>query len=141
MSEEQVITFNYSLKNTKGEALEKSEEPITIQVGQNQILPAIEEILVKGKPGEKHTTELKAAEAFGEYRKDLIFEIPKDQISDTVKVGDVVGSETQEGQPLKLTVVEIKENALVLDANHPLAGQDLNVDIEIVETQAPVLDA
>jgi FKBP-type peptidyl-prolyl cis-trans isomerase 2 len=91
---------------------------------------------VKGMSvGEKRTVEIPVGDAYGEKSQDMIIEFPKEQFpSDmTPEVGQQLMMSNGSGQSFPVTIQEVKEDSVLLDANHPLAGQDLIFDLELVE--------
>jgi FKBP-type peptidyl-prolyl cis-trans isomerase 2 len=82
--------------------------------------------------GEKKTIEINPSEAYGEYNELLLNEIPKSNVPETIQVGETLQGMTQQG-PIMVKVVEVKEDTVVIDANHPLAGKKLIFDLEVVD--------
>ena len=85
--------------------------------------------------GEKKTVHIPAADAYGERRNDLVMHFPAAQVPniEQIKVGDKLFLTTPAGQPVPVTVIGVNADGVMLDANHELAGKDLNFDIELVE--------
>ena len=86
------------------------------------------------KVNEKKTLVIPSEEAYGEPRKELIQEVPKDRLPEEIKpeVGMGLVSKTPEGQEIQLVVKEVNDDTILVDGNHPLAGQELTFDIEVV---------
>ena len=126
MSQTRVIAFNYILKNSQGDLLDASEpsQPLPFMEGKQQIIPALEAIMVKMNEGDKQNVKLAAKDAYGEFRLDMIMEVPKEELAH-IKLE--LGSHLQ----LQM-VVGISPEGVRLDGNHPLAGVDLIFDVEIV---------
>lgn len=129
-----VIAFNYTLKNSAGELLDASEpnQPLPFLEGRQQIIPALEAIISKMHEGEKKTIHITANEAYGDFRTDMIMEVPKEELSH-LKIE--LGSHLQlqlEKQTKVVKVAKITDTMVTLDGNHPLAGVDLVFDIEIM---------
>ena len=130
-----VIAFNYILKNDKGETLDASEanQPLPFLEGHQQIIPALEKEISAMKEGDKKQVKLSAADAYGEFRQDMIMDVPKEELAH-LKIQ--VGSQLQlqlEKQTKIVKVTKITDSTVTLDGNHPLAGKDLIFDIEMVE--------
>ena len=87
--------------------------------------------------GEKKSVHIPAAQAYGERRDDLLMNFPAEQVPnmEQIKVGDKLFLQAPNGMPIPVTVVDVDASGVVLDANHELAGQDLNFDIELVEVE------
>ena len=81
--------------------------------------------------GEKKTIEIESADAYGEHNPEMINEIPRAQVPEGVKEGEMLQGMGPMG-PVNVKVVEVKEETVVLDANHPLAGKKLIFDLEVV---------
>ncbi len=130
----QVIAFNYVLKNDKGETLDASEpnQPMPFLTGRQQIIPALERVISLMSEGDKRQISLAAAESYGEFRPDMIMEVPKEELAH-IKVE--VGAHLQlqlENQNKVVKVTKVSDTHVTLDGNHPLAGVPLIFDIEIM---------
>jgi FKBP-type peptidyl-prolyl cis-trans isomerase 2 len=114
----------------------REREPLEFQLGNGQLIPGFEEAVIGMNAGETKTFKIQANEAYGEHREELVQQVPRQQFpSDMeVKVGQRFQINQQEGeQPLVVTVTEVSDTSVTIDANHPLAGEDLTFDIELVE--------
>ena len=129
-----VIAFNYVLKNTKGELLDASEpnQPLPFLEGRQQIIPLLEDVIVKMNEGEKANVSIAAKDAYGEFREDMMMDVPKEELAHLeIEVGSHLQLQLQ-NQARVVKVAKISESHVTLDGNHPLAGVDLVFDIEIV---------
>jgi len=130
------IKFHYTGKLENGEKFDSSEgkEPLEFEPGKKMIIPGLEKELVKLKKGDKKSITVKADEAYGQPRKDLVKEIPKGPLPEGMKLekGTVIYLRTPEGHPFPVKVEDVKEKTVVLDMNHPLAGKTLIFDVEIL---------
>ncbi len=129
-----IIAFNYVLKNTQGDVLDASEsnQPLPFLEGRQQIIPALEAILITLQEGDKKNIAIKAADAYGEFRKDMIMEVPKEELAHLqVAVGSHLQLQLGEGVRV-VKVTNVSETHVTLDGNHPLSGVDLTFDIEIM---------
>lgn len=129
-----VIAFNYILKNAQGELLDASEpnQPLPFLEGRQQIIPALEEVIVKLAEGDKKNVSLAAKDAYGEFRQDMIMEVPKEELAH-IKID--IGAHLQlqmQSQTRVVKVSKISDTHVTLDGNHPLAGVDLVFDVEVV---------
>ncbi|MCC2678404.1 MAG: FKBP-type peptidyl-prolyl cis-trans isomerase [Pseudobdellovibrio sp.] len=130
----QVIAFNYVLKNKGGELLDASEpnQPLPFMVGQQQIIPKLEEVLVTMSEGDKKNVSLAATDAYGDFRQDMIMEVPKEELAHLkIDVGAHLQLQLQ-NQVRVVKVAKITDSHVTLDGNHPLAGVDLVFDVEVV---------
>lgn len=112
----------------------KRNEPIQFQSGSGQMIPGFDEAVIGMSVGEKKTINIPSAMAYGEQLTENFLEVSKDSFPTefTFVEGEMVQGKTETGQPLQATILEIKEDSVILDFNHPLAGEDLNFDIELV---------
>lgn len=132
--ETRVIAFNYVLKNSQGELLDASEpnQPMPFLEGRSQIIPALEAVIVKMNEGDKKQVNLTAKDAYGDFDKAMIMDVPKEEVAH-IKLD--VGSHLQlqlEHQVKVVKVTHISDTHVTLDGNHPLAGVDLVFDIEVM---------
>lgn len=131
------IKVHYHGKLTSGETFDSSagREPLEFEVGSGMVIPGFDEGVTGMTVGEKKTVNIPFAEAYGPKNPEMVIEMPKDRFPADMKieVGMPLMMSDQQGQQFQVTIVEIKEEAVMLDANHPLAGQDLIFDLELVE--------
>lgn len=133
-----VVSFHYTLKDGSGKVLESSfnDEPMRYLEGVGQIIPGLESELKGLKKGDKKSVNVKAAEAYGEFEQDLIVQVPKEQMpKKDIVVGDQFHADSGHGHTQVVTVTAVSETHVTVDGNHPLAGQDLNFDVEITEVR------
>jgi peptidylprolyl isomerase len=111
-------------------------EPLQFTIGGGQVIPGFEEAVVGMNPGDSKTTELPAEKAFGTYREDLVAVVDKSQLEDwglEPEIGERVPIPQPDGSSVDVTVTEVTESEVTVDANHPLAGEDLTLDIELID--------
>ncbi len=137
VKENNTVKVHYTGKLADGEIFDSSEgkEPLAFTLGQGSLIPGFEKGLIDMKLNEKKTITIPADEAYGDPREDLLIEVPKSELPQEMdpEVGMGLVSRTPEGQEINLLVVEVKEDTVVLDGNHPLAGKELIFDLEVVE--------
>ncbi|MBB3697322.1 FKBP-type peptidyl-prolyl cis-trans isomerase [Flammeovirga yaeyamensis] len=109
-------------------------EPIAFTVGAGQMIPGFDKAVEGMNVGDKKTVNIPCEEAYGPAREDLIIEFKRSDVPADMKpnVGDQIGLQSPQG-PIPATVVELTEEIIKVDANSPMAGKDLNFDIELVE--------
>ena len=112
-------------------SLAEGREPLETTLGQGQLIKGFEAGLMDMVEGEKKTIEIESADAYGEHNPEMINEIPKAQVPEGVKEGEMLQGMGPMG-PVNVKVVEVKDETVVLDANHPLAGKKLIFDLEVV---------
>jgi FKBP-type peptidyl-prolyl cis-trans isomerase SlpA len=131
------VKVHYTGKLSNGDVFDSSleREPLEFQMGQGQLIPGFENGLIDMSVNEKKTIVIPSAEAYGESRPELVQEVPNDKLPPEIKpeVGMGLVSTTPEGQEIQLVVKEVKDNAIVVDGNHPLAGQELTFEVEVLE--------
>lgn len=132
------VTVNYTGKFEDGVVFDSSlmegREPLTAKLGEGQLIMGFENGLMDMTVGESKTINVPASEAYGDINLNAFFEIEKTQLPESIEVGMMLQNSDQNG-PSIVKIVEIKENTVVLDANHPLAGKDLIFDVEVLGVQ------
>lgn len=128
---EKVISFHYKLTNSNGDVLDSSEgkEALAFLTGSNQIISGLEKELKSMSVGDKKTVDVAAEEAYGPKHDDRIADVPREQFPEEVEVGMMFSTDPQ-GQSI-VTVTAVSDDTVTIDANHPLAGEDLTFDVEI----------
>ena len=133
-----VVTITYQLANTDGEVLEQTEEPMSyLHGGYDQIFPTVEEQLHGKNVGDTLTVILEPDFAFGEYDAELVRIDDKDRFPvPDVAVGMQFEGESDDGEEMLLyTVTEITDDSIVVDGNHPLAGQTLKFTCTVIDVR------
>jgi FKBP-type peptidyl-prolyl cis-trans isomerase SlyD len=135
--QKRVLSFNYTLKDTEGQVLDSSAEgPLAFLEGTGQIIPALEEQIKNMAAGDKKNVKLKAVDAYGEREEKMTMKVPKAELAHLqLEVGGFL--QLNLGEQMKVVrVTEINDQEVTLDGNHPLAGMDLEFDIEMIETRS-----
>jgi peptidylprolyl isomerase len=127
------VTVHYTGKLTDGQQFDSSvgREPLQFMIGSNQVIPGFENGLIGKSVGEKVTLTIPVDQAYGPVREDLLMKVSNDQLPGPVQVGQQLQA-TNNGQIVNVAVKEVHEDHAVIDANHPLAGQALIFDVEVV---------
>jgi len=137
VKENDTVKIHYTGKLQDGQVFDSSLErdPIEFTIGGGQIIPGLEKGLIDMKVNDKKTIEIPQAEAYGDVQKELFQEVPKEQLPQeiTPEVGMGLVAKNPDGSERQLRVAEVKDDSIVIDANHPLAGKDLIFDVEVVE--------
>lgn len=112
----------------------REREPLEFTLGEGRVIPGFESAVTGMEPGETKTANVPAADAYGPRRDELVMTVEKEQLPDDLDpdVGQRLGMRTADGETVEVRVTATDEQAVELDANHPLAGQDLTFDIELV---------
>jgi peptidylprolyl isomerase len=129
------ITVNYTGRLEDGTIFDSSlvegREPITSTLGQGQLIAGFENGLIDMTIGETKTIEIEPENAYGLRMEQLITEVTRNQVPPTIQVGETLQGNTPNG-PIVVKVVEVNDETVTLDANHPLAGQKLIFDLELM---------
>ena len=132
-----LVKVHYTGKLTNGEQFDSSvgREPLEFTVGAGQMIKGFDDAMPGMTIGQKKTINIPAADAYGEKNDDAIIEFPKENVPADMKLepGMQLTLSNQQGQPVPVVVVDVKEDVIILDANHFLAGKELVFDIELVE--------
>ena len=133
-----VVSITYQLANSDGEVLEQAEQPMSyLHGGYDNIFPTVEEQLHGKKVGESLTVVLEPEFAFGEYDAELVRVESKDRFpAEEVAVGMQFEGESDDGEETVLyTVTDVTDDGIVVDGNHPLAGQTLQFSCTVTEVR------
>lgn len=129
------VTIDYVLRRSDGEVIgdTQQEGPQDIQLGSGQIFPQIEQALTGMEVGDEQKVAIESDSAFGPRREELVIEIPRDNLppEPAPQPGMALQAQQQDGSPLTLYVVEVGEESVKADGNHPLAGEDITFDITL----------
>ena len=110
---------------------------MTFKLGEEILFPQIDAAIVGMTPGEKKSVKIAAADAFGEYDKEKVFTVPRSDLPEDLvpEVGDELSLSNEDDEELDVVVLEADEEQVTFDANHPLAGEDVTFEIELVSIQ------
>ncbi len=137
VKEKDTVRVHYTGKLEDGQVFDSSleREPLEITLGQGMLIPGFEKGLVDMKVNEKKTVNVPKEEAYGDVQKELFQEVSNENLPKEIKpeVGMGLMAKNPDGSERQLRVAEVKDDSIVVDANHPLAGKDLTFDLEVVE--------
>jgi FKBP-type peptidyl-prolyl cis-trans isomerase SlpA len=132
------VTVHYTGRLEDGSVFDSSlnegREPLKATLGQGQLIPGFESGLVDMVVGDKKTIEIPHTDAYGAVNPDLFIEVQKTQVPEGVEVGATLQTMGPQG-PALVTVTEVKDEVVIIDANHPLAGKNLIFDLEVLEVE------
>jgi FKBP-type peptidyl-prolyl cis-trans isomerase SlyD len=136
-----VAVLTYDLFDAEGELVEASDpsSPLVVLFGFGQAAPALEQGLSGAGAGEARDVVLSAEEAFGERDPHAIIEVAREELPPDVAPGDELSADREDGGSVALKVMEVLEDRVVLDTNHPLAGQKVRLRLR-VEAVRPATD-
>lgn len=131
------VKVHYHGKLTDGTTFDSSEgrEPLEFEVGSGNVIAGFDSGVTGMRVGEKKTVNIPVDEAYGQKQDDLYMEFPRDRFpADVVpEPGMQLNMSNGQGQDFPVVINEVNEDTVILDANHPLAGEDLTFDLELVE--------
>ncbi len=134
-----VVTLKYKVSDAQGKLLEAAAEPMAyLHGGYENTLPKIEEALDGQEKGYQTTLVLSAEDSFGERDESLLQTMPKKDFPPGVKVGGQLRGRTADGREAIFNVVKIKGDTVMLDGNHPWAGQTLRFQLNVIDVRAAI---
>ena len=140
MQEAQVgdlVSVHYTGKLTDGEVFDSSRDrdPLKFTLGNKELLGGFEDGVVGMKPGETKSLTLNPEQAFGDRREDLVLELPKNEFPQNItpSVGLHLKMSNASGAGMTVVITDVGDDSVTLDGNHPLAGQSVVFDIELIE--------
>lgn len=132
-----VVKIHYTGKLDDGSVFDtsKGRDPFQVKLGEHQILPVVEEEIVGMKPGDEKTVDVPAVKAFGLYNKELVQVVERTQLPADleIEVNEPLEIKLKDGQKIVARVADATEKTVTLDANHPLAGENLIYDIKLID--------
>ncbi len=137
------VSINYTLTNDKGEILDKSDgTPLVYLQGFSNIIPGLENALEGKVKGDKLQVSIEPKDAYGTRNDQLVQKVPRNEFDSDggpLEVGVQFQMDTPNGSII-LTAIEVTDEHVVLDGNHPLAGEHLNFDVEVMDVRAATED-
>ena len=138
IKKDSVVTFNYTLKDDTGKVIDSSaaQEPLAYLHGHGNIVPGLERELEGKSAHDQLSVKVTPADGYGEYSRELVQKVPRRSLKGIAKisVGMRLHAHTEQG-PRAVTVTAVTGDMVTIDANHPLAGKNLNFDIEILDVR------
>ncbi|HSJ29864.1 MAG TPA: peptidylprolyl isomerase [Longimicrobiales bacterium] len=130
------VRVHYTGKLEDGSVFDSSDgrDPLEFTVGSGQVIPGFDQAVTGMSPGDERQVKIPAAEAYGDRKDDLVIVVERAQLPPDID--PAVGQQlqlSQEGRAFVVTVADVNERSITLDANHPLAGEDLTFDLQLVE--------
>lgn len=129
------VTIDYTLKKSDGEVVGNTAEvgPQQIELGTGQIFPQVEQALTDMEVGDEQSVTIESAQAFGPRREALVIDIPRGNLppEPAPQPGMALKGQQSDGSEVTLYVVQVGEDVVKADANHPLAGEDLTFDVTL----------
>jgi peptidylprolyl isomerase len=135
------VKVHYHGKLTDGTTFDSSEgrEPLEFEVGSGAVIAGFDQGVTGMSIGDKKTIQIPVDDAYGPKQEDLLMEFPRDRFPGDMapEVGMQLNMSNGSGQNFPVVIREVREDVVVLDANHPLSGEDLVFDLELVEIVQP----
>lgn len=139
VKENDTVKVHYTGKLVTGEVFDSSldREPLEVQLGQGKLIPGFEQGLIDMAVNEKKTITIEKKDAYGEVNNDLYQKVLMTQLPQEIKpeVGMGLVGSNPDGTQQQFRIAEVQEDHIIVDANHPLAGQDLIFELELIEIQ------
>ena len=109
--------------------------PLQLKIGQKGVIPGLEQAIIGMEQGQSRTVKIQAEKAFGRYREELIQTVSRSVFPADLepKVGQRLTATCVDGRSVAVTVSDVSESSVKIDANHPLAGEDLTFDVELIK--------
>ena len=132
------IHFTGKLQDETVIETSKDRDPLEFKIGDGNVIPGLEQGVIGMAAGDKKTIAISPEDAFGQPQEDLVVDVKKSEFPKDVELaaGVYLNIESSDGKEFKAKVVEIKEDTVILDANHPLAGVTINYDVELIEIRS-----
>lgn len=131
------VKVHYTGKLEDGTVFDRSAEddPLQFTVGADEVIRGFDQAVVGMSPGDRKTAEITAKDAYGTRRDDLMMEVDRSDFPDHIDptVGEQLQLQQPNGRGVVVTVTDVSDSSVTLDANHPLAGKDLTFEIELVD--------
>lgn len=129
------VRLAYRVFDEEGEALHEAPDELELVVGYGALLPAIEERIEGLRQGDERSVTLPPERAFGRRNPKAVIEVDRSDFPPDVAPGDRFDAEGDDGRPVLLQVLDVTSDAVVLDGNHPLAGQRVRFDVAVLEVR------
>ncbi|MCB1427156.1 MAG: peptidylprolyl isomerase [Zhengella sp.] len=131
------VKIHYTGTLSDGTKFDSSDgrDPLSFQLGAGQIIPGLEKEIAGMAVGDQKTVTVAAADAYGQRDPQQVQQVPRNALPPDLEpqVGMQLQAQTPNGVPVQLIVIEVAEDTITVDANHPLAGHDLTFAVEMVE--------
>ncbi len=140
ISKDSAVFFHYTVTDSDGNLLDRSPDgqPLAyLHGGYGNIIPGLETQLEGKAVGDKFIAAVEPAGAYGEYHPEAVQDVPRANFDgvDSIEVGMQFQTQAENGQPVLVTVTAISDDTVTVDGNHPLAGKQLNFDVEIIDVR------
>ena len=132
-----VVTIHYTLTDNSGEVIDSSEgaDPLAYLHGTGNLIPGLEQALVGKTAGASMQVTISPEDGYGEIQPELIETVPKEAFEgvDSIEPGMAFEAQGSDGQARRIVVKDVSDDGIIIDGNHPLAGVELNFDVQVVD--------
>lgn len=132
-----VVTIHYTLTDNSGAVIDSSEgaDPLAYLHGTGNLIPGLEQALVGKTAGASLQTTISPEDGYGEIQPELIETVPKEAFEgvDSIEPGMAFEAQGSDGQARRIVVKDVSDDGIIIDGNHPLAGVELNFDVQVVD--------
>ena len=138
IGDQKVVTLHYTLTDNEGRVIDQSEDGSFAYLhGASNIIPGLENALSGKSAGEELSVAVSPEDAYGDRDESMLQQVPKNMFEDTdqIAVGTQFHAQGPNGEMLVVTVMEVQEEHVLVDGNHPLAGVELNFDVKIIDVR------
>ena len=138
IGDQKVVTLHYTLTDNDGRVIDKSEDGSFAYLhGASNIIPGLEDALTGKSAGEEMSVSVSPEQAYGVRDEAMLQQVPKNMFEDDsqIAVGTQFHAQGPNGEMLVVTVMEVEDEHVLVDGNHPLAGVELNFDVKIIDVR------
>ena len=138
IGDQKVVTLHYTLTDNDGKVIDKSEDGSFAYLhGASNIIPGLEDALAGKSAGEEMSVSVSPEQAYGVRDEAMLQQVPKNMFEDDsqIAVGTQFHAQGPNGEMLVVTVMEVEDEHVLVDGNHPLAGVELNFDVKIIDVR------
>ena len=128
------VKVHYTGTLSDGTVFDSSEgkEPLELTIGNNQVIPGFENGIKEMKLNEEKNIKINAKDAYGERDERMVVAVPRSKFPTEIEAGGQLLLKGPEGQRIPAKIKELKDNEVIIDLNHPLAGKELNFKVKVV---------
>jgi peptidylprolyl isomerase len=131
------VRVHYTGKLENGRVVEtsKNNDPLQFKIGDGEVILGLEEAVVGMEEGEEKTAKISSSKGYGPHKKEMVAKVEKSRFPNHInpEIGQRLKVVQPDGTATRVTVTDVSESKVTLDANHPLAGKDLVFDIRLIE--------
>ena len=138
IGDQKVVTLHYTLTDNDGKVIDKSEDGSFAYLhGARNIIPGLEDALTGKSAGEEMSVSVSPEQAYGVRDEAMLQQVPKNMFEDAsqIAVGTQFHAQGPNGEMLVVTVMQVEDEHVIVDGNHPLAGVELNFDVKIIDVR------